>query len=229
MRIEAVLFVDSLSSGSNAMRFSSVPRQKLLICSCLIAMLSSMRTECIAEFVTFESLAVPASGFYNGNTAATASTRENFTILGTRDNFGATEYLQEWTVDGVTFNNNYTNFGSFDSWTGWSWSSVQNTTTPGFTNQYAARPGTGAGNSSNYLVAFGDAYFNVPINKQLSSVDLTNTTYTARYIADGTDGFGSPDVDPQARYGGPSGTDPDYLSVILSGLYRSRRQRKLDR
>lgn len=186
--------------------------------SALLLSVIAFQSQGNAEVITFDSLTVPAAGFYNGNVNSMGPERDRFNVVGTRDSFGSTEFLQEWTIDGVTFNNNYTDFGTFDSWSGWSYSSVQNSVSPGFTNQYAARPGGGAGGSSTYLVAFGSgAFFDVPVNRQLESVALTNTTYAARYIADGTDGFGNPDVDLESKYGGPSGTNPDYFRVVLSG------------
>ena len=76
------------------------------------------------DVITFESLPVNSGGYYNGDTSATSPLRDNYSSIGTGSNFGATEHLQQWTIGGVSFNNNYT--PDFDSWTGWSWSNVAN-------------------------------------------------------------------------------------------------------
>ena len=83
------------------------------------------------------------------------------------------------------FNNTYSrDFGGF--WNGWSYSNVVNATSAGFTNQYASFAGGGSNGlggvfaGQNYAMASGSgAYFNLPTNMRLLSVDLTNATYAA--------------------------------------------------
>lgn len=114
---------------------------------------------------------------------------------------------------------------------GWSYSNVNNTTTPGFTNQFAAYPSAGSNGSggitpgSNYgLVNTGSETLadGTPTNGasltfgqlvQLSSLDVTNTTYAYLYITDGTDGFGSPDADPNAQF-----SDNDFFRLRIAGF-----------
>src|SRR5262245_56181458 len=55
-----------------------------------------------------------------------------------------------FTSGGATFPNSYN--ATFVSWSGWSYSNVVNTTTPGFTNQYAAFAPGGGDQSSKYGV-----------------------------------------------------------------------------
>lgn len=120
----------------------------------------------------------------------------------------------------VTFNNSYSIINYlgdiYESWYGFSSSRVQDGTTDGFRNQYAAYPGSGSGLSSNYLIAYADgfankpsggAYFNLPTGATAVSVDLANTTYVARYIKDGKS-FPFTSL--------PYGSD-DYFDVILTG------------
>jgi hypothetical protein len=148
-----------------------------------------------ADVITFEELPLGASGFYNGNTGAS-------------NNLG-------WTSQGVFFNNNYSSdFGGF--WDGWSYSNVANSTTAGFTNQYAAWPGGGSqGNGTaipgqKYAVGYGSgAYFNIPAGSAVTSLDLANTTYAALSMRNG-DGFSK-------RFGGASGNDPDFFRITLTG------------
>ncbi len=165
-----------------------------------------------AIVIDFDSLpTAPQPGFYNGDPSLVASDprRANYETLGTQTNqFGTTDVLQRWTTAGVQFGNTFT--PDFFSWSGWSWSSVQDAATPGFGNQYAAFPGNGA-NSVNttahdgYAVGFGDgAYLNIPQGMLLQSVDIANTTYAAISMRDG-DAFAK-----KFQAG-------DYLRVTLKG------------
>lgn len=115
---------------------------------------------------------------------------------------------------GAAFNNNYTtDFGGL--WAGWSYSNVVNTTTPGFTNQYASFAGGGDG-SPNYGVAFQDFFTPVtpsivlPVGDRPLSVRLTNTTYAALSMRDG-DSFAK-------KFGGPTGNDPDFFRLTIHGF-----------
>lgn len=119
-----------------------------------------------------------------------------------------------FTTNGATFNNNYN--ATFDAWSGWSYSNVTNTTTPGFMNQYAAYnvPGGGTGDSSaNYGVAFafniGDATVALPDGHRPDSMRVTNTTYTALSMLNG-DQFAK-------KFGGATGNDPDFLLLTIVG------------
>lgn len=168
-----------------------------------------------ADVLTFESLPVNAGGFYNGDINAGSPLRDNYSIVGTGVNFGSVETRQLWTADGIQFNNNYTE--DFGSWSGWSSSNVQDATTPGFGNQYAAFPGGGSDGAGGvdaggtYAVAFGqNAFINLPDRVTLDSVDLTNTTYAGQSIRTG-DSFAK-------RFGGATGDDPDTFSVTLTGF-----------
>lgn len=164
-----------------------------------------------AIVVDFEDLSQftgnsPAGGgqFYNGNN-------------GTGSNNSG------WTSNSVYFANNYTDFGTFDIWEGWAYSNVVNSTSPGFLNQYAAYPGSGANGSNNYAVAFtGSAVtstgapltgsvINLPQLSRVDSVDLSNATYTALF-AQGFDGF-NPEPDANHLF-----SDGDFFRVTVSGF-----------
>ena len=165
----------------------------------LIVLLASFlpAVESRADIVIgFEDLSLASNSFYNGNSG-----------IGTNTN--------GWSSGGVHFGNSYdSRFGGF--WNGFSYSNVVNTTTPGFGNQYAAyapgSPGAGAGGSHNFAIAYSgsQAFFNLPTNTLLSSVALTNTTYTALSMQTG-DSFAK-------KFGGVSGNDPDFFRVALNGF-----------
>jgi len=124
-----------------------------------------------------------------------------------------------WSSGGVFFNNSYSDsIFPGDYWSGWSYSNVFNTTSPGFGNQYAAFPGGGSNGSGGvaagqvYAMAYNSgAYFNMPTGMLLQSVDLTNATYAAISMRDG-DGPGG-----FAKKFGGSGNDPDLFGVKLNG------------
>ncbi len=114
-----------------------------------------------------------------------------------------------FAAGGAAFNNRYSpDFGGF--WSGWSYSNVADATTPGFGNQYAAYAGGGDA-SANYAVAFQDVVPTVtlPAGQRPQSARVTNTTYTALSMRDG-DMFAK-------KFGGVSGTDPDFLLLTVTG------------
>ena len=114
---------------------------------------------------------------------------------------------------GVHFNNN--NPGGF--WSGFAVSQVNDTTTPGFGNQYATySPGTGQGGSGNYGVVFADpngfgitptATFRRP--SLVQGMYINNATYTALSMLNG-DMFAK-------KFGGVTGSDEDWLLLTITG------------
>ncbi len=112
----------------------------------------------------------------------------------------------------VLFSNDFDD--TYGSWSGFAVSNTTDTTTPGFGNQYSAFTGGGLGDA-NYGVAYGSSYgaptvLTFASESAPQSVRLTNTTYAARDMLNGT-----PSV--SKKFGGVSGDDPDYLSVTLTG------------
>lgn len=108
--------------------------------------------------------------------------------------------------NGAFFVNDAANFGPSVTL-----SNVNDTTTPGFENQYAAitGTGTGVGGGGTYAVAFDAAYVDLPSGTTPDSVRLTNTTYAALSMRDG-DSFAK-------KFGGASGLDPDFFKVTFTG------------
>jgi Domain of unknown function (DUF4465)/PEP-CTERM motif len=112
---------------------------------------------------------------------------------------GPNSYLNDapsgqFVADGTSFNNSYD--PTFGAWSGWSISTMTDTTTPGYTNQYSAITGSGADGSSAYAVAFtyGDtanpfnpssSYINLAPGTKPESVQVTNTTYAYLSMLDG--------------------------------------------
>ncbi len=115
-----------------------------------------------------------------------------------------------FTSGGAYFNNSCN--PSYGSWSGWSYSNVNDTTTPGYGNQYAAYTGTGFGGSGNYAVGYvgnpdyGDVLptITIPDGMQVQSAMFTNTTYAALSMLDG---------DWAAKQFGPS----DWFKLTIIG------------
>jgi hypothetical protein len=99
------------------------------------------------------------------------------------------------------------------SYSGWTYSNDNDTTTPGFTNQYAAYTGTDSSGTGNYAVAFppygSPAVIDLPAGQTPTSVLVTNTTYAALSMLHGDD--------YAKQFGGVTGDDPDFFDVIFTG------------
>jgi len=137
---------------------------------------------------TFEELPLSASGYY----FPAAST--------------------PFTSGLASFNHDYSDFGIPDCcWSGWTYSNQTDATTAGFSNQYSAFAGSGAGGSANYAVAYLGApviSFAAPVAAQ--GVYITNTTYAALSMRDG-DSFAK-------KFGGETGNDADFLTLTITGF-----------
>ncbi len=92
----------------------------------------------------------------------------------------------QFVIDGTQFNNSYD--PTYGAWSGWAISTMTDTTTPGYTNQYSAITGSGADNSQTYAVAYtfsqtansfnpAGSYINLAPGTTPVSVQVTNTTY----------------------------------------------------
>lgn len=100
-----------------------------------------------------------------------------------------------------------------DFWKGWSISRLKDSISIDYdTNDCAAIPAIGGNNSNVYAVAYYNAYdptYNHIVFKNiwapLVTFQITNTTISYRSMQNG-DAFAK-------KFGGPSGNDPDFLSV----------------
>lgn len=123
------------------------------------------------------------------------------------DGYGAGAPEGTWTSGGAAFNTS--EFGP-----GWSYSNVNDTTTAGFTNQWAAYSGTDVSGDGNYALASAfdpnGAWINLPAARQIRSLFVTNATYPALSMRDG-DAFAK-------KFGGDTGDDPDFFKVTFTGF-----------
>lgn len=186
-----------------------------LLCTLLLTCYTT--TLSAQSLFDFESLTVPAAGFYQGDPAATGPELNLYTVDSSGPSpFGGAgqQFIQRISVQQngqtVDFANTFdTSFGGFYS--GFAISNTVDTTTPGFTNQYAAYPGSGSGGSSNYLISSG-AESSVTASLLIESVDIANTTYTA-IATQGDDGNGI----PSPFIAGPLADFDGYLDLIITG------------
>lgn len=143
----------------------------------------------------------------------------NALSLGSKSYWDGRDLSGGFSSGGVTFVNTYDT--QYRSWNGFAYSNVNNTTTKGFLNQYAAFTGTGVGGSGIYAVGYmaTDWMSGNPISCQavlaspapLGTVAITNTTYAALTMRDGDDyGYAK-------KFGGASGTDPDWFKLTIIG------------
>ena len=112
---------------------------------------------------------------------------------------------------GADFASSFTDFGGGCCSDGWMYSNTTDTTTPGFTNDSSAFPGSGSGGSATYGVAFlgGPSTITFADETEVLSGDFTNTTYAALAMQDG---FFS-----AKNFGGATGDDPDFLLLEIQG------------
>ncbi len=165
--------------------------------ACVIALLAAFSLQ--ASQITFEDLTFVSGNHENGrNLTGLEST--------TNDPWGpgsgsiVTKNSTFTSGSGGTvgiFQNTYSRAydqpdgeGSFqyDFWSGWAYSKETYNITPGFSNQYSAIPGSGAGGSENYAVSYGptNISFNTRLNfSQGRGVFVTNTTWAYYAMLDG--------------------------------------------
>ncbi len=168
----------------------------------------------------FEDLSLSSNSYWNGPDPA--GTNEP-------DPYGGSQPVKvgSFKSGGISFFNEYNpNYGS---WGGFAYSNQNDTTTPGFGNQFSSYAGGGHGDA-NFGVGFGyygsngeTAPFDptnlahlktlpamtLPVGAQISSAYVTNGTYPALDMLQGS-GFAEP-------FGGPSGDEPDWFKLSAYG------------
>ncbi|MEM1216209.1 MAG: DUF4465 domain-containing protein [Bacteroidota bacterium] len=136
---------------------------------------------------------------------------ENFGLTAGEKIFNAENDVFE--SGNVSLVNVYNEAGMF--WSGWAISADTDTETPGFANQYSAKPGTGAEGSTSYALTY--AFFPTTIDltgeaagEPVEGMHVTNNTYAFTSVRDG-DSFAN-------KFGGESGNDPDFFLLTVKGI-----------
>jgi hypothetical protein len=116
-----------------------------------------------------------------------------------------------FSSEGMVFPSRWSNdFGGY--WDGgFAYSNMTDTVTSGYLNAFSSKAGHGFNMSANYVVAYGDGWFRFDNANGVSGVSmyLNNNTFAYNSMRDG-DGIGK-------KFGGTSGTDPDYFTVTFQG------------
>jgi len=152
----------------------------------------------------FDGLGLAAESHWNGEPTAPMPPgfEADYSTL-----FGPARFNTFYTVD---------LYSGWPFWAGWAYSNETDTTTPGYGNQFSAITG-GAASGDNYAVAYPSLWYGVTPTvtldspSALDSVYLTNTTYAYLTMRDGDPGGWA------KQFGGPTGDDPDWFKVIISG------------
>jgi hypothetical protein len=172
----------------------------------LATLVLALATPSAAILLDFEDLGaglpIGADAFYNGQSAFDPEDPD------------ASDFVSQ----GAVFNNEFDDFGGGCCWQGWSYSQTTDTSTPGPVNQYSAITGQGVGGSATYGVGFSGGVVGssdivtISLAEELaiSGGYFTNTTWAVRSMLDG-DAFAK-------VFGGPSGDDPDFLRLSISGF-----------
>jgi len=138
------------------------------------------------------------------------ATFEDVPLPGPERFYNGSDLAGGFTSGSFSFNNNFDPL--WGAWNGWAVSNITDNTTPGWSNQYSAIPGAGAGGSSNYGVAYVYELPSATLTGEPDVVDgayFTNTTYAYFSMLNG-DGWAK-------KFGGIDGTDEDWFLLTISG------------
>jgi hypothetical protein len=160
-----------------------------------IVMCSFLFTSCkkedstVYQIVNFESLAVPAVGFWNGSDASGSFSSGN-----------------------MKFTNQFDT--TWQTWSGFAYSQKNDVTTKGFDNQFSVFDSkNGTNKYALFYPSFDGNIFASFLNNavhQIHSIDLCNSTYSASSMKYG-------DIYCK-KFGGATGSDPDWFNVTISGF-----------
>lgn len=100
---------------------------------------------------------------------------------------------RDYTEGDMVFTNRYT--AEYGSWSGFAVSNRKDTSTPGYENMYSVYTAGGSAGSSNFAVAYYEAYTSTPATMSFAagkelvirSADVCNSTYAALAIVNGSD------------------------------------------
>lgn len=133
--------------------------------------------------------ALLAAGLSASNAPATLVITFDDLPLGGPDTYwNGSDESGGFTSQGAHFNNDYNS--DFAFWSGFAYSNVDDTTTPGFGNQYAAWSGTDFTGNGHYAVGFYSSFdpqavITLPFETMALGFYAVNTTYAGLAMRDG--------------------------------------------
>ncbi len=159
--------------------------KKFLFFAGLWAAINAVNAQPVA---TFDDVLLESESFYNGSDGAGGFQSGAFWF--------PNEYVPDWSY-----------------WSGFAVSSMRDTLTAGYGNQYSAITGRGVTNSENYAVVYipggQSMVFDTAMN--ITGFEVTNSTLAYLMMRDGDpNGFSK-------KFGGTQGTDPDFLKLMIWG------------
>lgn len=165
----------------------------MLLTAALFVIVSCKKTDEIQyQTITFETLPIPSTGFWNGS-----------------DGTGS------FSVDNLIFANLFDS--KYQVWSGFVYSQKNDVTTQGFENQFSVFD---SGNGTNKFALYhpfyqGEALATFPNGAENSilSIALCNTSFAALTMKYG-DAFSK-------KFGGTTGNDPDWFKLTVNGYNRS--------
>lgn len=177
-------------------------RKTIKLASKILLGLMLSATNINAQSVSdFENLTLSPNSFWDGSDLSGTHQNGTFTSI----------FISGNSVFPNVYDTSFS--AAFGFWsTGFAYSNVQDSTTPGFGNLYAARAGKGVNGSSNYVVAQNNAINQLTPafwNTVVKGVYITNGTYAALSMENG-DAFAK-------QFGGSTGNDPDWFLLTIKG------------
>ncbi len=165
----------------------------MLLTAALFVIVACKKTDEIQyQTITFETLPIPSTGFWNGS-----------------DGTGS------FSVDNLIFANLFDS--KYQVWSGFVYSQKNDVTTQGFENQFSVFD---SGNGTNKFALYhpfyqGEALATFPNGAENSilSIALCNTSFAALTMKYG-DAFSK-------KFGGTTGNDPDWFKLTVNGYNRS--------
>lgn len=167
--------------------------QAMLLIAAAILFASCQKTEeTHYQTITFETLAIPAAGVWNGSDGTGSFSVGEFTFQNLFDS--------KWQV-----------------WSGFVYSQKNDFVTKGFENQFSVFDQKNGTNRFALYHPFyqGEAFavFPAGTDNSIQSIDLCNTTFAALTMKNG-DVFSK-------KFGGTAGSDPDWFKVTVNGYNHS--------
>jgi hypothetical protein len=146
----------------------------------------------------FEDFGFISGDYWNGNSALSGNYRSVFAT-------GPVQFPNNYSI------NDY-GTGPIESWTGFAFSSMMDSITAGYDNQYSAVTASGVNSSSNYGVCYTFGRDTVYLTEEgtITGMFVTNGTLGVESMLNG-DGFAK-------KFGGESGNDPDWFMLTVRGL-----------
>ena len=166
---------------------------RLMSLFCFIGVFTMAGASGAAIVTDFEDLTLAAESYWNGS-----------------DESGG------FASGSAYFNNDYNS--TYDSWDGFSYSNITDTTSSGWTAQYNAVAGGGQNGSANYAIGFDAVAAGFGTERPTMTLDgartiegfyVTNSNYAYYSMLDG-DAFAK-------KFGGVSGDDEDWFLLTISG------------